>query len=89
MLADFESAPISERLRSVLAFLQQVTLHPEQVPSTYVLRARQAGVSDAALSDALYVAALFNTIDRIADALNFSLQGPDGSWYLINIGYRL
>lgn len=89
MLADFESAPISERLRAVLAFLKQVTLHPEQVQSTHVLRARQAGVSDAALTDALYVAALFNTIDRIADALNFSLQGPDGSWYLINIGYRL
>jgi alkylhydroperoxidase family enzyme len=66
-----------------------VTLHPEQVQSAAVLRARQAGVSDAALSDALYVCALFNAIDRIADALNFSLKGPDGSWYLLNVGYRL
>lgn len=89
MLADFESAPISERLRSVLALLKQVTLQPEQVDSAKVLRAREAGVSDAALSDALYVCALFNTIDRIADALDFSLKGPDGSWYLINVGYRL
>lgn len=89
MLVDFEHAPISERLRAVLAFLKQVTLHPEQEQSTQVARARQAGVSEAALVDALYVAALFNAIDRIADALNFSLHGPDGSWYLINIGYRL
>lgn len=89
MLADFESAPIPERLRAVLQFLQQVTLHPDQLGAQHVQRARQAGVSDAALTDALYVGALFNTIDRIADALDFSLQGPDGSWYLLNIGYRL
>lgn len=73
----------------MLALLRQVALHPDSVPGSLVLRARQAGVSDAALRDALYVGALFNTIDRIADALNFSLKGPDGSWYLLNVGYRL
>jgi hypothetical protein len=38
---------------------------------------RAAGVSDQALLDAIAVAALFNTIDRIADALRFDVPPPE------------
>jgi hypothetical protein len=34
----------------------------------------EAGVTPAALRDAIEVAAAFNTIDRIADALDFAPQ---------------
>ena len=37
---------------------------------------RAAGVSDDALLDAIAVAALFNMIDRIADALGFEVPPP-------------
>ena len=38
---------------------------------------RAAGVSDDALLDAIAVAALFNMIDRIADALGFEVPPPE------------
>jgi hypothetical protein len=36
-----------------------------------------AGVSAEALDDAIHVCALFNVIDRIADALRFDLPEPE------------
>ncbi|MDQ3823272.1 MAG: hypothetical protein M3321_08535 [Actinomycetota bacterium] len=38
---------------------------------------RATGVSDEALEDAIDVCALFNVIDRIADALGFDVPEPD------------
>jgi len=40
--------------------------------------ARQAGVSDAAIRDALWVCSLFNIINRVADALGFQLLDEQG-----------
>jgi hypothetical protein len=39
---------------------------------------RAAGISDAAIEDAIHVCALFNIYDRLADALGWHLPGPDG-----------
>jgi len=66
VLADYESAPIDERLRETLRFLEVLTLEPEHIDAS---RALAAGVSRAALRDAAYVAAAFNIITRFADAL--------------------
>ncbi len=59
MLDDYESAPIDERLRETLRFLEAMTLCPEELD---VSRALAAGVSRAALRDAAYVAAAFMTV---------------------------
>ncbi len=48
-----------------------MTLRPDE------LGPPPAGVSQAALRDALYVAALFNVIDRLADSLGFDLPSAD------------
>ena len=66
MLADYESAPIDERLRETLRFLEALTLRPHELDAS---RALAAGVSRAALRDAAYVAAAFNVITRYADAI--------------------
>ncbi len=66
ILDDYEAAPIDERLREALRFLQTMTLHPDAVDAS---RALDAGVSREALRDAAYVAAAFNLIDRFADAI--------------------
>lgn len=34
-------------------------------------------MSDEALADAIHVCALFNTIDRVADALGFEIPDPE------------
>lgn len=75
-LQDWRTAPFDERVRATLAFLERLTLSPDEVGPEDVERVRAAGVSDEALADAVRVCALFNTIDRIADALGFDVP-PD------------
>jgi alkylhydroperoxidase family enzyme len=77
VLADWRTAPIDEALRATLGFLEKVTLSPDQVGPADTALVRDAGVSDPALRDAVYVCALFNLIDRISDALDFAVPAPD------------
>ena len=75
MLADYETAPISEPLRETLRFLEAMTLRPDEVdPSA----ARAAGVSTEALRDAVYVSAAFNLVDRFADAIGAETHSARG-----------
>ena len=73
MLRDHRTAPIGPGLTAVLDLLQKVTLRPAEVAPADVEAARAAGVSDAAIEDALSVCAYFNLIDRLADSLGFDL----------------
>ena len=75
MLADHQSAPISDRMKVTLTFLEKLTLEPERVGPADHEEIRTAGVSDEALRDATYVCSMFNLIDRIADAFDFAI--PD------------
>ncbi len=66
VLADYEHAPIDERLRETLRFLETLQLDPDALDAT---RALEAGVSRSALRDAADVAAAFDVITRFADAI--------------------
>ncbi len=70
-LADWQTAPLDERVRATLAFLQRVTLAPETVGPGDVEPLREAGVRREGVLDALAICLLFNTIVRVADALGF------------------
>jgi alkylhydroperoxidase family enzyme len=91
VLADYRSAPISERLRATLAFLEKLTLTPTEVGPEDIGPMRDAGATDEAIAEAIYVAGLFNTIDRLADALDFEVprpeHGPRTAWILTKLGY--
>ncbi len=78
MLADWRTAPIDAKLRATLGFLEKLTLDPDDVRPADLAPLRAAGVSDAAIEDAIQVCVLFNIYDRLADALSFHLPGPDG-----------
>ena len=54
-------------------FLRKLTLEPSSVTAADVEPVRAAGVSDAAIADAIAVCATFNIIDRVADALAFDV----------------
>jgi alkylhydroperoxidase family enzyme len=92
VLEDWRTAPIDEKLRATLGFLEKVTLSPDVVGADDAALPRRAGVSDAALRDAVYVCALFNLIDRISDALDFAIPTPEGfkkgARMLLKFGYR-
>jgi alkylhydroperoxidase family enzyme len=77
-LRDYRDAPLAEPLRATLAFLEKLTLEPTEVGEADVDAAIEAGVTPQALRDAIEVCAGFNVIDRIADALDFEQQTPEG-----------
>jgi alkylhydroperoxidase family enzyme len=66
VLDDYEAAPIDDRLRETLRFLETMTLRPAELDPS---RALAAGVSREALRDAAYVCAAFNLITRFADTI--------------------
>jgi alkylhydroperoxidase family enzyme len=70
---DWRTAPIDARLRATLGFIEKLTLRPAELTAQDAARVLEAGVSRAALGDAIHVAALFNMIVRLADSLGWDV----------------
>ena len=91
MLADHRTAPIDAKLRATLGLLEKLTLSPAALSADDVNAALAAGATREAIRDAMYVAYLFNTYDRLADTLGWEL--PDDRYYpkagrfLLRFGY--
>ena len=92
-LDDWRNAGFRPALHATLAYLEKLTLHPASLGPADVAAARAAGVSYEALEDAIHVCALFNLMNRVADALGFELLGAASdrrvAHFLEWIGYRL
>ena len=86
-LADPGSAPGSEAMRATLTMLAALTERPDDFGPGDLAGPRSAGVSDEALADAILVCALFNMIDRCADALGFVLPEAFDPERLLTMGY--
>lgn len=78
VLNDWRTAPIDEKLRATLGFLEKLTRSPADVGPADVAPLRAAGVSDEGIEDAIHACVLFNIYDRMADSLKFHLPGPAG-----------
>jgi uncharacterized peroxidase-related enzyme len=93
VLDDYEHADITPKLRAMLGFIRKMTLEPDALGPSDAAAVRAAGVSDAAMNDAVHVALVFNIINRMADALNFEVQSDDafaaGAKMLLRFGYNL
>ena len=77
MKRDWRTAPVDNRLRATLGFLEKLTLRPNELGPEDAEAVRAAGVSHAALVDAIHVAALFNMIVRLADSLGWDVPPFD------------
>jgi uncharacterized peroxidase-related enzyme len=78
VLQNWRTAPVNERLRSTLGFLEKVTLTPGEVTAEDIAILHSMGVSNQAIEEALYVCFLFNVMDRLADAFDFHLPSATG-----------
>ena len=74
---DWRTAPVDEKVRAVLGFLEAMTLRPNTLSREDADAVRAAGVGDDALVDAIHVGALFNMIVRLADSFEFDVLPPD------------
>jgi len=77
-LANWRTAPLEPKLRATLGFLEKLTLAPGELRPADLAPLRAAAVSDEAIEDAIHACVLFNIYDRLADAMNWYLPGPDG-----------
>jgi alkylhydroperoxidase family enzyme len=77
VVADWRNAPLRPEVKATLAFLEQLTLRPDELTEVHVDAARAAGVSDQALRDAAAVCALFTIIVRLADSLGWDVPSAD------------
>jgi len=78
VLADYRSAPIDERLRAMLQFLEKMTLTPQALTANDAHQLRSVGLSERAIEDAIHVCAMFNVYDRLADAFEFDIPDEQG-----------
>jgi hypothetical protein len=79
-------------VRAALRFLEILTLRPDDLGLADLDEARAAGLDDAAIRDAALVCALFSTITRLADTLDFAIPASfDTTVKAVTsrMGYRL
>ncbi len=67
--ADFERAPISEKLKALLVIAGRIQKGGRRVSETDVARARAAGGDDKAIHDTVLIAAAFCMYNRYVDGL--------------------
>jgi alkylhydroperoxidase family enzyme len=72
-VADWRTAPLRPELLAALAFIEVLTMRPEELTKADAEAAYVAGVSRKALRDAATVCALFSMITRLADALGWDV----------------
>ena len=66
---DFQTAPVSPKLKALLAIAGKVQEGGKQVTATDVENARAAGASDIEIHDAVLIAAAFCMFNRYVDGL--------------------
>jgi len=66
---DYRKADLDPRTRALCDFAVQLTHEPDSPTEDDIGRLRGAGLSDAAVHDAIQVIAYFNYINRVADAV--------------------
>jgi uncharacterized peroxidase-related enzyme len=93
VLADHLTAPIAEPLRAMLTFLDKMTVRPEALSKEDLVPLRAQGLSNAAIREAIHVAAIFNVYDRLADSLGWEVpvdaSFEAGAKLLLKNGYDL
>lgn len=78
--ADYLSAPISEKLKSLLAIAGKVQQDGKLVTAADVAAARKAGATDVEIHDAVLIAAAFSMYNRYVDGLG-TWQPDDPEMY--------
>ena len=71
---DYRTAPIDERDRVMLEFVEQLTRDATRITPSHHERLRAAGFDDRGILQITLIAAWFNYINRVADALGVGLE---------------
>jgi uncharacterized peroxidase-related enzyme len=88
-----DPSTLRPELAAVLPLLERMTLDPDVLGPRDVDDVRSAGVPDDAIEDAVHVAFLFNTVNRMGNALDWTWDSDDhvrvAAKVIHRISYRL
>jgi uncharacterized peroxidase-related enzyme len=88
-----DSGSMRPEVAAVLPLLEKVTRTPDQVAGSDVEAVRAAGVPDEGIVDALHVNLVFNIMNRLANAFDFSWDSDEhvrvSAKVIHRISYRL
>ena len=84
---DFQTAPISDKLKALLAIAGQVQKGGKHVTTEDIQRARQAGATDLEIHDTVLIAAAFCMYNRYVDGL--ATSAPRDPQLYLAMGARL
>lgn len=92
-LRDWRAIGFRLQVVAMLAFLEKLNLSPDKIDAADVASLRTAGLSDAAIVDALYVSFVFNSINRLANVFGYDWGGERnaqrGAVFVNRAGYRV
>jgi alkylhydroperoxidase family enzyme len=74
---DWRAAALRPELTAALAFIEKLTLRPEELSAADAQAAYDAGVSRQALRDAAAVCGMFSMIVRLADSFGWDVPAWD------------
>jgi alkylhydroperoxidase family enzyme len=77
VVADWRTAPLRREVRAALAFIETLTLRPEELTRADAEAVYEAGVSPEALREAATICALFSMIVRLADSFGWRVPEWD------------
>jgi uncharacterized peroxidase-related enzyme len=75
---DYTRAPISEQDRAMLDYVVQLTRDATRIAPGHHQRLRAVGFDDTGILQITLIAAWFNYINRVADALGVGRDQPSG-----------
>lgn len=93
MLDGWRDGSFGARLTPAFALLERISTDPAHVTRQDIDAARAAGLSDGAIIDALYVAFVFDLVNRLANAFGYAWE-TEGERLMLartldRIGYRV
>jgi uncharacterized peroxidase-related enzyme len=91
VVADWRHAPVDERLRAAFSLAERLTQDPDGATAVDVQPLRAAGLDGEAIADVVHITAVFNVINRVANAFAFRVptaaEAAAGSARLLQRGY--
>jgi len=94
LASDLETAPVDERLRPVLRYVEKLTKTPYRMTQADADAVYAAGWDELALSDAVLICGLFNMANRIVEAHGVDRATPrekfeEAGQMLAEFGYQI
>lgn len=84
-----QPAELRAELAATLVLLEKLTRDPDAVGPADMDAIRRAGTPDEAIEEALYVAFVFNCVNRVANALGFGFESDADMRFTARVLHRI